>query len=66
MFEVRYKEHIHAIRSNNSNSGYSNNILNIGHAYGKKPDTMGVIRVGRKGRHLNTLTFTKLAGTTYT
>jgi hypothetical protein len=28
MFNARYKEHIHAIRSNNSNSTYSNHILN--------------------------------------
>jgi hypothetical protein len=26
-FHTRYKEHIHAVRNNNSNSGYSNHIL---------------------------------------
>jgi hypothetical protein len=31
---TRYKEHIHAIRSNNSNTGYANHILNTGHRYG--------------------------------
>jgi hypothetical protein len=55
MFKVRYKEHIHAIRSNSSNSGYSNLILNMGHTYGTITDTMNTIRTGRKGRHLNTL-----------
>jgi hypothetical protein len=54
-FNVRYKEHIHAIRSNNSNSRYSNHILNMGHTYGTITDTMNIIRTGRKGRHLNTL-----------
>jgi hypothetical protein len=55
MFNVRYKEHIHAIRSNNSNSGYSNHILNTGHTYGIITDTMDIIRTGGKGRYLNTL-----------
>jgi hypothetical protein len=54
-FNVSYKEHIHAIRSNNSNSGHLNHILNTGHTYGTVTDTVDVIRIGRKGRHLNTL-----------
>jgi hypothetical protein len=55
-FNTRYKDHIHDIRSNNSNnSGYSNHILNTGHAYGTMTDTMDVITTGRKGKHLNTL-----------
>jgi hypothetical protein len=33
-FNISYKKHIHAIRYNNSNSGYSNHILNTGHIYG--------------------------------
>jgi hypothetical protein len=37
-FNTRYKEHIHDIRSNNSHSGYSNHILNTGHAYGTITD----------------------------
>jgi hypothetical protein len=54
-FSTRYKEHIHDIRSNNGNSGYSNHILNTGHAYRVMTDTMDVITTGRKGQHLNTL-----------
>jgi hypothetical protein len=54
-FNIRYKEHIHDIRSNNSNSGYSNHILNTGHTYGTVTFTMEVITTGRKGKHLNTL-----------
>jgi hypothetical protein len=54
-FSIRYKEHIHSIRNNNSNSGYSNNMLNTGHTFGTIKDTMEVIRRGRKDTHLNTL-----------
>jgi hypothetical protein len=54
-FSVRYKEHIHVIRNNNGNSGYSNHILNTGHTYGTITDTMDIIRAGSKGRHINTL-----------
>jgi hypothetical protein len=41
--KIRYKEHIQAIRNNNSNSGYSNHILNMGHTYGTITVTMDVI-----------------------
>jgi hypothetical protein len=54
-FSTRYKEHIHAIRSNNANFRYSNHILSMGHTYGTITDTVDIIRMGRKGRHLNTL-----------
>jgi hypothetical protein len=54
-FNTRYKEHIHDIRSNNSNTGYSNHILNPGHTYGTITDTMEIITLGKKGRYLNTL-----------
>jgi hypothetical protein len=54
-FSQRYKEHIQAIRNNCSKSGYFNHILNTGHTYGAIADTVDVIRIGRKGRHLNTL-----------
>jgi hypothetical protein len=54
-FNIRCKEHIHDIRSNNSNSGCSNRILNTGHTYGTICHTMDVVTTGRKGEHLNTL-----------
>jgi hypothetical protein len=41
-FKTRYKDHIQAIRNNNSNSGYSKHILNTGHTYGRVIDTMNV------------------------
>jgi hypothetical protein len=53
--QTRYKEHIQAIRSKNSNSEYSNHKLNTGHAYGSITDTMKVIWVEKKGRYLNTI-----------
>jgi hypothetical protein len=55
IFNTRYKEHIHAIRNNSSNSGYSNTILKTGHTYGTITDTMDVIMTGRKHTHLNAL-----------
>jgi hypothetical protein len=33
-FANRYKENIHDIKGSNSNSKYSNHILNTGHTYG--------------------------------
>jgi hypothetical protein len=55
IFNIRYREHIHAIRNNNNNSRYSNHILNTGHTYGTINDTMDIIRKGKNGKHLNTL-----------
>jgi hypothetical protein len=53
-FNLRYKEHVQAVRSNCSKSGYSTHILNTGHSYGKITDTMDVIRIRRKSKHLST------------
>jgi hypothetical protein len=49
-FKIRYKEHIQAIRNNNSNSRYSNHILNTCHTYGTITDTIDIIRKGRIGK----------------
>jgi hypothetical protein len=54
-FNARYKEHIHDIRSNNSDTGYSNHILNTEHTYGTMQDTKKIITLERKGKYLNTL-----------
>jgi hypothetical protein len=54
-FNIRYKEHIQAIRSNHNSTGNASRILNTGHAYGSITDAMGVIHTGRKGKHLNSL-----------
>jgi hypothetical protein len=49
-FNTRYKEYIHDVRSNNSNTGYANYILNTGHTYGTITDTMEIMKTERKGR----------------
>jgi hypothetical protein len=54
-FNIRYKEHIHDIRTNNGNTEYSNHILNTGHTYSPIPNTMEIITTGKKGKHLNIL-----------
>jgi hypothetical protein len=54
-FNARYKERIYDIRGNNSNTGYSNHILNTGLTCGTTADTMEIITTGMKERYLNTL-----------
>ncbi|PNF28666.1 hypothetical protein B7P43_G08714 [Cryptotermes secundus] len=54
-FNTRDKEHIHDLRHNNSNTGYSEDILNTGHAYGTIENTMDIIATNKKGQYLNTL-----------
>jgi hypothetical protein len=54
-FHTQYKKHIQASRNNTSNSGYSSHILNTGHTYGTVTDTVDIIRIREKGKHLNTL-----------
>jgi hypothetical protein len=47
--------HIHTIRNDDGNSGYSDHILDTGDTYGTVTYTVDVTRRGRKGRHLNIL-----------
>jgi hypothetical protein len=52
---VRCRTQIHTIR-NNRNSGYSDHILNKGHANDEIiTDTVDIIKTGKKDKHLNTL-----------
>jgi hypothetical protein len=51
-FHNRYKEQIHAIRYNNSNSGFSSYILNTGHTYGTITDTVAILGTHRKKKTL--------------
>jgi hypothetical protein len=53
-FRTRYKEHIHSIKSNNSNSKYAQHILETQHSYGPMKDTMKVLHLNRKGQLMNT------------
>jgi hypothetical protein len=43
------------IKSNKEKMGYSHHILNTGRAFGKLEDTLEILRLQRKGLHLNTL-----------
>jgi hypothetical protein len=52
-FNIRYKKHIHAIRNNNSNSRYSNHMLNTGHTHRTIMDTMDNTKTRKNGTHLN-------------
>jgi hypothetical protein len=52
---IRYKEHTHDIRGNNSNSGYSNHILRRGHTFRTIRETTDSVKTGKKGKYLNTL-----------
>jgi hypothetical protein len=54
-FYTRYKEHTQAIRNNNSNTGYLNDILSMGHAYSSITERMKIMKIEKKGKHLNTL-----------
>jgi hypothetical protein len=51
---MRYKEHNRAIR-HNSNSRYSNHILNTWHIYGTITNITDIIKTGKKGTYLDTL-----------
>jgi hypothetical protein len=55
IFCTRYKEYIQAIRNDNSNSGYSNHILNTGYTYGSINNTMDIIKTEKEGKNRNTL-----------
>jgi hypothetical protein len=50
---MKYNEHLHAIRKNNSNSGYSNHILGSGHTI--RYHIVDIKRPGKKRKHLNSL-----------
>jgi hypothetical protein len=43
-FKTRHREHIHVIRSNRPDTGYSQHVLNTGHAYGDIENTMNIIK----------------------
>jgi hypothetical protein len=54
IFHTTYKEHIQAIRNNNSNLGYSSHILNMEYTY-MTTGKMDIIRTQKKGKHLEHL-----------
>jgi hypothetical protein len=50
---VRYKEHIRCIRTNNSTSAYAAHILQNRHEYGTAADTLQLLKACQKGTHMN-------------
>jgi hypothetical protein len=54
-FTVRYKEHIQDIKTSKSKTGFSQYILNTGHAYNTMENTMKILNLQEKGQYLNTL-----------
>jgi hypothetical protein len=54
-FKTRFKEHIRAIKYNSDASTYAQHILNNGHTYGNIHDTMDILKIIQKGRHMNIL-----------
>jgi hypothetical protein len=52
-FHTRYKEHIQAIKNNNSNSGYSNHILNTEDRKEKKLGKYYVYKVSKHNLQMN-------------
>jgi hypothetical protein len=53
-FKTRYKEHIHSIRTNNTNTKYAEHILDTQHTYGPITDTTDILHIEKKGRLMNT------------
>jgi hypothetical protein len=53
-FKTRYKEYIHSIRTNNTNTKYAEHILDTQHTYGPITDTMDTLHIEKKGRLMNT------------
>jgi hypothetical protein len=54
-FKTRYKEHIHAIRTNKTTSRYAQHILETGHTYGTIEDTLNILHREKNGPLMNTL-----------
>jgi hypothetical protein len=54
-FYTSYKEHIQATRNGGGNLGYVNHVLNRGHAYRSITDTLKVVKIVGKRKHLHTL-----------
>jgi hypothetical protein len=51
--DVRFREHIRYIRTNNPISAYASHILQNGHEYGTKKDTLDLLKPCRKGQLMN-------------
>jgi len=54
-FEMRFKEHKYAFKTNNHTSNYAKHILGQSHSFGSIHDTMQILQYQNKGNHLNTI-----------
>jgi hypothetical protein len=54
-FRVRYREHIHAIRSNKATSKYAQHILETGHSYNTMENTLNILQFEKKSQKMNSL-----------
>jgi hypothetical protein len=52
-FRTRFKEHIHAIKTNKTTSKYAQHILETGHIYGKIEDTLNILHHENKSSIMN-------------
>jgi hypothetical protein len=50
---IRYKEHIRYIRTNNSTSAYVAHILENRHEYGTRENTLQLLKACQKGTRMN-------------
>jgi hypothetical protein len=53
-FKTRFKEHIHAIRTNKTTSEYAQHILETGHSYDNIENTLNILHHENKGPLMNT------------
>jgi len=51
--DIRYKEHIRYVRTNNPQSAYATHILQNRHEYGPRNDTLQLLKACTKGTHMN-------------
>jgi hypothetical protein len=51
--DVRFKEHIRYIISNNTTSAYAAHILENKHEYGTKENTLQLLKACHKGKHMD-------------
>jgi cell fate (sporulation/competence/biofilm development) regulator YlbF (YheA/YmcA/DUF963 family) len=54
-FKPRFNEPVQTIKYNRDTSTYAQHTVNTGHTYGNMQDTMEIIQVARKGRHMNNI-----------
>jgi hypothetical protein len=54
-FSVRYKEHRHSFKTNNSNSNFAQHLINNIHTFAPIDAAMRILEFQKKSRHLNTL-----------